>query len=311
MSKILYGKNIADSIMQEVALEIIELKKRGTVPLLMTLEVGEDPASKVYMTSQCRNAAKVGIELETIELAEGVSQKRLLEVLDNINRDPYISGVILQMPLPSNLNAKMAQWNIDRLKDVEGVTPYNLGRLFLGMPGLMPCTAQAIVAMIKSTGADLRGKEVAVIGNSDIVGKPAAIMMLKEEATVTVCHIATDQKGHLEEHVRRAEILIVATGNPDLIKGRWIKEGAIVIDAGINSVDNGIVGDVEFEEASERASFITPVPGGVGAVTVAYLMKNVVEAVKMQQIESGLMKKAEQSERRSHTHEDHKWKCNG
>nr|WP_278279215.1 hypothetical protein [Syntrophomonas palmitatica] len=170
---------------------------------------------------------------------------------------------------------------------MEGVTPQNLGRLFLGVPGLMPCTAQAIVALIKSTGVDLNGREVTVVGHSDIVGKPCAIMLLKEEATVSICHYATDKRGLLEEHVKRAEILIVAAGKPGLIKGEWVREGAIVIDAGINSLGDRIVGDVDFDSAKQRASFITPVPGGVGAVTVAYLMKNTVEALRWQISEKG------------------------
>lgn len=282
MNNILYGKNIADEIMKEVSEGVKSLRQLDKIPLLMTLEVGEDPASKVYVTSQRRSAEMVGVDFESIELASGITQKRLLGVVQSINRDPFISGVILQLPLPSHLDTRLIQWSIDSAKDVEGVTPYNLGRLFLGVPGLMPCTAQAIVAIIKSTGIDLAGKEVTVVGNSEIVGKPTSILLLEEKATVTVCHIATYDRGYLEEHVRRAEILVVAVGKPELIKGEWIKEGAIVIDAGINYVNNSAVGDVEFEAAQKRAAYITPVPGGVGAVTVAYLMKNTVAAINMQ-----------------------------
>lgn len=281
-SNILYGKTIADRVMSQVAKEVKELKTKGIVPLLMTVEVGEDAASRVYLTSQRRSAESAGISFESMELSAGTSQQRLSGFIKNIDEDAYINGVILQMPLPAHLDSKLAQWQIPTRKDVEGVTPYNLGRMFLGVPGLLPCTAQAIVAMIKSTGVDLKGKEVTIVGHSDIVGKPTGILLLHEQATVTFCHAATAERGTLEEHVKRAEILVVAVGKPNVIKGEWIKQGAIVIDAGINTVDDKIVGDVEFDAARERAGFITPVPGGVGAVTVAYLMKNTVEAVRWQ-----------------------------
>lgn len=281
-SNILFGKTIAEQILDKVGQEVDELKSKGITPLLMTLEVGEDQASRVYMTSQRRSAENIGINFESTELAAGTSQQRLLGIIRNINSDSYINGLIMQMPLPPHIDSKVAQWSISTRKDVEGVTPYNLGRMFLGVPGLMPCTAQAIVAMIKSTGVNIKGKEAVVIGQSDIVGKPAAILLLQEEATVTMCHVATAESGMLAEHVKRADILVVAVGKPNLIKGEWIKQGAIVIDAGINSVQDKIVGDVEFEAARQRAGFITPVPGGVGAVTVAYLMKNTVEAVRWQ-----------------------------
>jgi methylenetetrahydrofolate dehydrogenase (NADP+)/methenyltetrahydrofolate cyclohydrolase len=277
--RIIFGKDLADAIIDEVAREIEKLGATGSQPSLMTLEAGSDPASKVYQESQRRAARKVGINYETIELSEATSQQRLLKYVDRINRDPYINGLIVNLPLPEHVNTTQIQWAIDRKKDVEGVTPCNLGGLFLGAEGLRPCTAQAILALIKSTGIELRGKEVVVVGHSEIVGKPTALLLLHEDATVSVCHYATSQRGMLEQHVRNAEVLVVAVGKPGLIKGEWIKEGALVIDAGINNVGDKIVGDVEFESALERAAYITPVPGGVGAVTVAYLMKNTLEAL--------------------------------
>ena len=280
--RIIFGKDLADAIIDEVAREIEKLGATGSQPSLMTLEAGSDPASKVYQESQRRAARRVGINYETIELSEATSQQRLLKYVDRINRDPYINGLIVNLPLPESINTTQVQWAIDRKKDVEGVTPCNLGGLFLGAEGLRPCTAQAILALIKSTGIELRGKEVVVVGHSEIVGKPTALLLLHEDATVSVCHYATSQRGMLEEHVRNAEVLVVAVGKPRLIKGEWIKEGALVIDAGINNVDDKIVGDVEFESALERAAYITPVPGGVGAVTVAYLMKNTLEALRWQ-----------------------------
>lgn len=280
--KLLYGRKLADAMLDEVAREVQELKEAGTEPFLMTLEADDDSASKVYRDSQRRIARRVGINYETIELSPATSQQRLLNYVDRINRDPFINGLIVNLPLPEHINTAAVQWSIARKKDVEGVTPCNLGGLFLGTEGLRPCTAQAILALIKSTGIDLRGKEVVMVGHSEIVGKPTALLLLHEDATVSVCHYATSQRGLLEEHVRNAEVLVVAVGKPGLIKGEWIKEGALVIDAGISTVDDRIVGDVEFESALERVSYITPVPGGVGAVTVAYLMKNTIEALRWQ-----------------------------
>ncbi|MGS0763945.1 bifunctional 5,10-methylenetetrahydrofolate dehydrogenase/5,10-methenyltetrahydrofolate cyclohydrolase [Syntrophomonas curvata] len=280
--RLLYGRKLADAMLDEVAGEVKELKEAGVEPFLMTLEADDDTASKVYRDSQRRIAKRVGINYETIELSPATSQQRLLNYVDRINRDPFINGLIVNLPLPEHINTTAVQWSIARKKDVEGVTPCNLGGLFLGAEGLRPCTAQAILALIKSTGIDLRGKEVVMVGHSEIVGKPTALLLLHEDATVSVCHYATSQRGLLEEHVRNAEVLVVAVGKPGLIKGEWIKEGALVIDAGISTVDDRIVGDVEFESALKRASYITPVPGGVGAVTVAYLMKNTIEALRWQ-----------------------------
>lgn len=281
-AEVLYGKPIAEKILEVVTTEVDKLKQHNIHPLQMTIEVGDNPASKVYLHAQQKVAERVGINCEFIQLATAVSQTRLLKVLDHINRDMSISGVIMHVPLPSHLNTQAAQWHISSAKDIEGVTPANLGIMFLGGKSLLPCTAQAMAEMIKSTGVELRGKEVVVVGSSNIVGKPLAVMLLNEMCTVTICHIATSERGLLEDHIRKADIVAVAVGVPQLIKGEWIKEGAIVIDAGINTVEGKLVGDVEFEEAKERASWITPVPGGVGTVTTALLMKNTIEAVKEQ-----------------------------
>lgn len=280
---ILYGRLVRDKLLEEVAKEVKQIKEEyGKSPLLMTLEVGDHPASRVYLSSQKKTAEEVGISYETIQLSSGTSQERLLNMIRDINRDPYVNGLILHLPLPKHINTKIAQWSIEQKKDVEGVTPLNLGQLFLGMPGLIPCTAQSIVALIKATRVDLKGKEVTIIGNSDIVGKPTAHLLMQEEATVTVCQLATYERGLLEKHIREAEILVVAAGHPGLVKGEWVREGAIVIDAGITAVEDKILGDVQFEEAAKRADYITPVPGGVGILTAAYLMKNTLEALKWQ-----------------------------
>lgn len=281
-NQVLHGKSVADRILDEVSSQVQAMKEQGISPFLMTLEVGNDPASQVYHDAQRRVAHRAGINYESIELSAATSQSRLLGYVDRINKDGFINGLIVHVPLPEHIDSRAIQPAIDRKKDVEGVTPCNLGGLFLGAQGLRPCTAQAIVALIKSTGVELRGREVTIVGHSDIVGKPVALLLLHEEATVSVCHFATYQRGNLEEYVRNAEILVVAVGKPDLIKGEWIREGAVVIDAGINTVGDQIVGDVEFAPAQERASYITPVPGGVGTVTTAYLMKNTLEALRWQ-----------------------------
>lgn len=281
-ANILYGKPIRNRILEEINSQINELKTRNISPFLMTIEVGNDPATQVYMEAQRKLARKVGINYESIELSKNTSEERLLGIIDRINKDQSVNGLIVHMPLPGHIDSRKVQWSISSEKDVEGVTPQNLGRLFLGAEGLYPCTAEACVDLIKSTGVDLRGKEVTVVGHSSIVGRPVANMLLHEEATVSICHYATSQRGMLEHHVRNAEILVVAVGKANLIPGEWIREGAIVIDAGINQVDDGIVGDVDFEGASRRASYITPVPGGVGSVTVAYLMKNTLTALQRQ-----------------------------
>jgi len=280
--EILYGKPIADRILGEVAIEVEQLKKQNIHPLQMTIEIGNNPASKVYLHAQQKVAGRVGINCELIQLASTVSQTRLLKVLEQINRDMSINGLIMHVPLPDHLNTQAAQWHISSAKDIEGVTPANLGIMFLGGKSLIPCTAQAMIEMIKSTGVELRGKEVVVVGSSNIVGKPLAILLLHEMCTVTICHIATTERGLLQDHIGRADIVAVAVGVPHLIKGEWLKEGAMVIDAGINTMAGKIVGDVDFDAARERASFISPVPGGVGTVTTALLMKNTIEAVKDQ-----------------------------
>jgi methylenetetrahydrofolate dehydrogenase (NADP+)/methenyltetrahydrofolate cyclohydrolase len=279
---ILYGKSLTDSILAGVAQEVKELKEQGVSPSLMTVQVGEHAASRVYLASQRRLAETVGITCELLELSSSTTQARLLRTIDNLNEDPAITGIILHMPLPPGINPRAAQWHIAQAKDVEGITPYNMGRLSLGLPQLAPCTALGAVELIKSTGIDLAGKEAVVVGASDIVGKPCTIMLLNEEATVTVCHAATAERGLLEEHVRRAEVLVVAVGQPGAVRGEWIRPGAVVIDLGINTVGDRIVGDVEFEEACSRAAYITPVPGGAGTVTVAFLLKNLVKAARWQ-----------------------------
>lgn len=281
-AQLLKGKPIADKIKEDVKKEVEELKVKGVAPSLVAIQVGENEASKVYTNAQKKNAELCGIKYDLQELPADMTQEQLLKHIDGLNADPNITGIILQMPVPEQIDAKVCQWRIAYEKDIEGVTPTNMGLVTFGKPRLVPCTALGAFELIKSTGVDIYGKEVVVVGHSDIVGKPAALLLLNSFGTVTVCHIATGQRGLTEEHVRRAEILVVAVGVPHLVKGDWVREGAIVVDIGINPKDGKILGDVETEVAMEKAAWITPVPGGAGTATTAILMRNTVEAAKWQ-----------------------------
>ncbi|MCD6221886.1 bifunctional 5,10-methylenetetrahydrofolate dehydrogenase/5,10-methenyltetrahydrofolate cyclohydrolase [bacterium] len=280
MGEIIDGKAIAKRIKEEVKREIDVLKKDRIYPELVAVSVGENPASSVYIKQQKKNCEKVGIEYSLEQLPENSTEREIISCIEKLNNDNKTTGIILQLPLPSGIDVKKIQSKISPLKDVEGVNPSNLGWIFYGNPFLAPCTALAVKEIIDTTGVNLYGKEVVMVGHSDIVGKPVAILLVNEFATVSICHIGTSDAGMLETHVRRADILIVAVGKANLIPGEWIKEGAIVIDVGINRVGDKVVGDVEFEKAKEKASLITPVPGGVGSVTTAILLRNVVKAAK-------------------------------
>lgn len=281
-NNILFGKEPANAILEYVSDNTQRLKAAGVNPHLVTIQVGEDPASQVYLASQMRSAEKVGIKSELVNLPETASQAEVIKTIERMNNDPAVHGIMLHMPVPRHLDGRALQWAIDGKKDVEGVTPYNLGRLFLGQPGLAPCTALSAIELIKMTGVKLRGLEAVVIGRSDIVGKPVSLMLTSLDCTVTLCHSGTSERGTLRNHAERADILVASIGKPNFVPGEWIKPGAIVIDVGINYADGKLVGDVEFEEAVKRAAFITPVPGGVGTVTVAYLCKNLIDAITWQ-----------------------------
>jgi len=281
-AEIIDGKRIAGEIKEKLKEEIEGLKKRGITPSLSAVQVGDDPGTRVYVRAQQKSCEKIGIEYKLHQFKENISQKELTEFIIRLNEDKAVSGIILQMPLPFQLDARLLQKMIDPEKDAEGVSPANMGMVVYGKPLLGPCTAMAVMELINSTGIKLYGKEAVMVGHSDIVGKPTALLLLDKFVTISVCHIATGERGSLPEYVAKGEILIVAVGKANLIKGEWIKEGAIVIDVGINRVEGKIVGDVEFEVAKEKASYITPVPGGVGAVTTAMLLKNTVEAAKLQ-----------------------------
>jgi methylenetetrahydrofolate dehydrogenase (NADP+)/methenyltetrahydrofolate cyclohydrolase len=282
-AELLKGAPIAERIRAELTAELAALKDQGIVPSLVAIQVGENPASAVYVGQQQKAAEKLGITYRLEQLAADSSQAAVADFIAKLNRDPQVNGIILQMPVPQALNARALQALIDPAKDVEGVSPANMGWVVFGRPTLAPCTALGVFELINSTGVNLYGKEVVIVGHSDIVGKPAALLLLDKFATTTVCHIGTGERGVLPDHVKQAEILVVAVGRAGIVKGEWIKEGAVVVDVGINRVGDKIVGDVEFEPAAERAAYITPVPGGVGPLTVTMLMRNTVQAVKQQQ----------------------------
>jgi len=282
MGNIIDGKLIAEKIKNEVKKDLEELKSKGIIPKLVAVSVGENQASIVYMNQQKKNCEKIGINYEILQLSENIDEKTLCENIDKLNEDSDITGIILQLPLPKGIDTRKVQAKISPVKDVEGVNPVNMGWILYGRPFVAPCTALAVKEIIDYLGINLYGKEVVMVGHSDIVGKPVALLLVDKFATTTICHIGTSDAGKLKEHVERAEILIVAVGKANLIPGEWIKEGAIVIDVGINRVGDKIVGDVEFEKAKEKASWITPVPGGVGPITTAILLKNIVSLAKLQ-----------------------------
>lgn len=283
-AKLLDGKILAAKIKDDLAAEVSALKSRyGKSPKLVSVQVGENPSSEVYVKTQKKNAEALGIDYSLEKLEEKISQDELIRKIYKLNQDAAVNGIIVQMPMPLHIDAKIISRYISSLKDVEAVHPQNMGEIVFGKAKILPCTAAACMELLNSIDSlNLYGKEAVVVGHSEIVGKPLALLLLNKFVTTTVCHIATGERGTLPEFVKKAEILIVACGKACLVKGDWIKEGAIVIDVGINRVEGKIVGDVEFDKAAERASYITPVPGGVGPLTVAMLMKNLVEAFKLQ-----------------------------
>jgi methylenetetrahydrofolate dehydrogenase (NADP+)/methenyltetrahydrofolate cyclohydrolase len=243
---------------------------------------GENSGAASYVKSQSKAAESLGIEYRLQSLPQDTSEDALIDFIRKLNSDRSVNGIIIQMPLPAGIDYKKISSYISPEKDIEGMHPQNIGKLLFGKARLIPCTAASAMELINSSGMDLYGKEAVIVGHSEIVGKPLALLLLDKFATVTVCHIGTSKAGKLEEHVRRAEILVVEAGKAGLVKGDWIKEGAVVIDVGINRIGDKIVGDVEFEGAEKRAGFITPVPGGVGPLTVTMLMRNLVGAARAQ-----------------------------
>jgi methylenetetrahydrofolate dehydrogenase (NADP+)/methenyltetrahydrofolate cyclohydrolase len=278
LGKIIDGKAIAAEIREEIAADVSSLKGQGVTPGLAVVLVGEDPASRVYVSMKEKACEKAGIFSDEHKLPEETTEAQLLALIDELNRDERIDGILVQLPLPDQIDESKILEAISPTKDADGFHPYNVGRLMTGNPLFQPCTPYGIMKMLEHTGVDLTGKEVVVVGRSNIVGKPVALMCLAKHATVTLCHSRTRD---LAQKVGQADVLIAAVGRPEMIKGEWVKEGAVVIDVGVNRVgEKKLVGDVEFDAALERASAITPVPGGVGPMTITMLLYNTVESAR-------------------------------
>jgi methylenetetrahydrofolate dehydrogenase (NADP+)/methenyltetrahydrofolate cyclohydrolase len=277
----LEGKVIAEGLKAAVRSEVEALKaKTGRVPKLVAVQLGENASSAVYVKAQMKVAQSLGIEYDLKVLPAETTQAEAEKLIAELNADKSTSAVILQLPVPKGIDAKRLVNMIAPGKDAEGMHPENLGKILLGQYKTGPCTAMAVMELLESTKINLYGKEAVIVGHSEIVGKPLALMLLNKFVTTTVCHIATGERGVLSDHVKRAEILVVAVGKAGIVKGEWVKNGAVVIDVGINKVGDKIVGDVEFEGASAKAAYITPVPGGVGPITTTILMRNTVELFK-------------------------------
>ncbi len=278
MAEILDGKVLAKKIKEDLKKEVEELKQNGIFPKLAVIMVGNDSASKVYVRNKSIACEEVGIEYEEYLLNEDTTMEELLELINKLNQDKSVNGILLQSPIPRGLDINEAFKTIAPEKDVDGFNPYNVGKLCLGQDAFVSCTPYGIIKLLEEYGIDIEGKDAVVVGRSNIVGKPMMQCLLNKNATVTICHSKTIK---LERVTKKADILVVAIGKPNFITKDMVKEGAIVVDVGINRGEDGkLCGDVDFEEVSEVASYITPVPGGVGPMTIAMLMHNIVKAAK-------------------------------
>lgn len=276
-AQLLDGKTMSNELREKLALRVENLKARGVTPGLAVILVGEDPASQIYVKNKGLGCAQVGMHSVTIRLPGTTTQQELETQIDQLNGDAAIHGILVQLPLPAGLDEAAALARIAPEKDVDGFHVVNAGKLFTGQKGVVACTPKGAMEMIRRTGIDLSGKEAVVVGRSNIVGKPMAMLLLQQNATVTMCHSRTQ---HLAEHTRRADVLVAAVGKPRFITADMVKPGAIVIDVGINRVDGKVVGDVDFDAVKEVASWITPVPGGVGRMTITMLLENTIEAAE-------------------------------
>lgn len=274
---ILDGKQIAASIRQTISEQVAQRLEQGLrAPGLAVILVGSDPASEVYVAHKRKDCEQVGFVSKAYDLPESTSQEELLNLIEQLNNDSEVDGILVQLPLPAHLDSSALLERIRPEKDVDGFHPFNIGRLAQRMPLLRPCTPKGIITLLEHTQIDLHGLNAVIVGASNIVGRPMALELLLAGCTTTITHRFTN---NLEEHVRRADLVVVAVGKPGLVKGEWIKDGAIVIDVGINrTADGRLIGDVEFEVAAQKASWITPVPGGVGPMTRACLLENTLEA---------------------------------
>ena len=281
MAKILEGRTAAAEVRSEVASEVAGLRERGVPVRLDVVLAGDDPASITYVASKERDSEEVGIESRVHRFTADVTQEELSELVGRLNEDSAVSGFFIQLPLPEGLDPMPLISSIIPAKDVDGLSPESVGRLAVGLPSLLPCTPHGVIQLLKRNGIDLSGREAVVVGRSNLVGKPLAQLLLRENATVTLCHSRTRD---LPEVTRRAEILVVAAGRREMVGAEHVGEGAVVVDVGIHrKEDGGLVGDVRFDEVDQRASWISPVPGGVGPMTRAMLLHNTVTAAQMDQ----------------------------
>lgn len=280
MAKVIDGKKISQEIKEELKQKVAELKQQGKQGCLAVIQVGADPASSVYVRNKKRACEYIGIASASYELPEETTEAELLKLIGQLNRDAQITGILVQLPVPEQIDENKIIQAIDPSKDVDGFHPQNVGALVSGLPGFVSCTPAGIIQLLKRSGNTIAGKECVVIGRSNIVGKPMALLMLRENATVTVAHSKTE---NLPQLCSRADILIVAIGKPRFIDASYIKEGAVVIDVGIHRNEEGkLCGDVDYEQVMPHTEAITPVPGGVGPMTIAMLMHNCVEAMEKQ-----------------------------
>ena len=279
-AQLIDGKKISQQRIEAVAQAVKARQEKGLhTPCLAVVLVGDDPASAVYVRNKKLTCQKSGIESRSYELPSETTQDNLLKLVDELNGDPAVDGILVQLPLPAHIDSQAVLERIEPHKDVDGFHPYNVGRLVVKMPLMRPCTPKGVMTLLEAYGIDPKGKKAVVVGASNIVGRPQALELLLSRATVTICHSATQ---NLADEVAAADILVVGVGIPNFVKGEWVKPGAVVIDVGINRLDDGsLCGDVEFDVAKERASMITPVPGGVGPMTIATLLENTVHAASL------------------------------
>ena len=276
-AQILDGKKMSESLRKEISERVTRLKEQGITPGLAVILVGNDPASEIYVRNKGNGCAETGMYSRTLQMPAETTQEELEQAIDILNADPAIHGILVQLPLPEHLDEQAALKKILPEKDVDGFHLINAGHMLTGTEGVVACTPRGALYMIKSTGLDLNGMEAVVIGRSNIVGKPMAMLLLRENCTVTMCHSRTK---NLAEHTRRADILVAAVGKAGFVTADMVKPGAIVIDVGINRVDGKVKGDVDFDTVREVAGWITPVPGGVGKMTITMLLANTVEAAE-------------------------------
>ncbi len=276
---VLNGKELAKKIQSKIKEDVELLKKASITPGLAVIMIGDDPASQVYVKKKAEACKEVGIYSIVHEMPENIKEEAIIDTIKLMNENQNINGILVQLPLPSDVNQTKILESIDPKKDVDGFHPYNMGRLSLNLDSFVPCTPLGVMKIFQEYNIDVKGKDVCIVGASNIVGKPMAALLLNEFATVDICHIYTKD---LKEHTKRADIIIVAVGKAGLITKDMVKDGAIVIDIGINRLENGkLVGDVDYENVAPKCSYITPVPGGVGPMTIAMLLSNTIKATKL------------------------------